>query len=642
MKNLLKMALVLMVCGTTQALAQVKSPNGALEMKVEQTGGQVFLRLLGQRSQELSQGKGQRSQEMGQDVLTTVRLGLTTSDDNWADGVKLLGVSKVKRYSDTYTNIHGKARKVACRWNEAVATLQDSNGKPLKVELRVYDDGVAFRYVLDEAEARRFVDEQTAWTMPQGARRWLQQFVTSYEGDFPLQQGAEKQGAWNYPALFEADGTFVLLTEANLSHMYCATHLDNGAEANTYKVSFPFAWEGCGQGEVCPVWDGAWKSPWRVAIVGELKDVVASTLVDNVSDAPAKAKHDWVKPGRAAWVYWAYNHGTKDFQICKQYVDLAVEMGWEYVLFDWEWDAMTNGGKLEDAVAYARSKGVMPWMWYNSGGTHTGVRATPLDRMLTHENRMEEFAWLKRLGVVGVKVDFFESDKQDIINYYLGILEDAETMEMMVNFHGCTVPRGWSRTYPHLMSQEAVYGAEQYNNSPYMTSNGARINCLLPYTRNVVGPMDYTPVAFTNSQHPHETSWVHELALSVAFESGVQHWADRPAGFLNLPAEAKAHMQEVPVVWDETRLLDGYPGEYVVMARRSGKTWYVAVLNGTKQPKEIKVKLDFLKGKYNMTMFVDGNQQEQMDIRQAGVVNGTWDASVACLPQGGALLVLKK
>ncbi|MDE5998554.1 MAG: glycoside hydrolase family 97 N-terminal domain-containing protein, partial [Bacteroidaceae bacterium] len=175
MKNLLKMALVLMVCGTTQALAQVKSPNGALEMKVEQTGGQVFLRLLGQRSQALSQG-------MGQDALTTVRLGLTTSDDNWADGVTLLGVSKAKRHSETYTNIHGKARKVACRWNEAVATLQDGNGKPLKVELRVYDDGVAFRYVLDEAAERRFVDEQTAWTMPRGARRWLQQFVTSYEG----------------------------------------------------------------------------------------------------------------------------------------------------------------------------------------------------------------------------------------------------------------------------------------------------------------------------------------------------------------------------------------------------------------------------------------------------------------------------
>ena len=626
MKTMKWWALVLMVYGTTQALAQVKSPNGALEMKVEQMDGQVILQVQGASGH----------------VLTKARLGLTTSEDNWADGVTLLDVSKAKKHSENYTNIHGKARKVASQWNEAVATLQNGNGNPLKVELRVYNDGVAFRYVLEGADVHRFTDEQTAWTMPQGARRWLQKFVTSYEGDFPLQQGAEKQGAWNYPALFEDDGTFVLLTEANLSHMYCATHLDNGAEANTYKVSFPFAWEGCGQGEVCPVWGGSWKSPWRVAIIGELKDVVASTLVDNVSDAPAKAKRDWVKPGRAAWVYWAYNHGTRDFQICKQYVDLAVEMGWEYVLFDWEWDAMTNGGKLEDAVAYARSKGVMPWMWYNSGGTHTGVRATPLDRMLTHENRVEEFTWLKRIGVVGVKVDFFESDKQDIINYYLGILEDAEKMGMMVNFHGCTVPRGWSRTYPHLMSQEAVYGAEQYNNSPYMTSNGARINCLLPYTRNVVGPMDYTPVAFTNSQHPHETSWVHELALSVAFESGVQHWADRPSGFLNLPDAAKQHMKEVPVVWDETRLLGGYPGESVVMARRSGKTWYVAVLNGTKQAKEIQVNLDFLKGKYHMTQFADGAEQAQMNI-STQVVNAKGTKLTAkCRPQGGALLVLKK
>ncbi|MDE7085996.1 MAG: glycoside hydrolase family 97 protein [Prevotella sp.] len=619
----------LIVCYALVAMAdsrQVLSPDGRLALTVS-----------------VEQGIATYSVAYdGRQLLLPSRLGLTTSDDNWASGVTLQGLSKVRQRSDSYTNIHGKARKVTCRWNEAVATLQGSNGKPLKVELRVYNDGVAFRYVLDEAAARRFTDEQTAWTMPEGARRWLQKFVTSYEGDFPMQQGAAQQGAWNYPALFETDGKFVLLTEANLSPMYCATHLDNGAEPNTYKVSYPFEWEGRGQGDVCPVWDGAWKSPWRIAIVGQLADVVASTLVDNVSDAPARGRRDWVKPGRAAWVYWAYNHGTKDFQICKQYVDLAVEMGWEYVLFDWEWDAMTNGGKLEDAVAYARSKGVMPWLWYNSGGEHTYVRATPLDRMLTHENRMEEFAWLKRIGIVGVKVDFFESDKQNIINYYLGILEDAEKMQMMVNFHGCTVPRGWSRTYPHLMSQEAVYGAEQYNNAPYMTSNGARINCLLPYTRNVVGPMDYTPVAFTNSQHPHETSWVHELALSVAFESGVQHWADRPAGFLNLPAEAKAHMQEVPVVWDETRLLDGYPGEYVVMARRSGKTWYVAVLNGTKQPIDIAVRLPLPKGKYRVTTFTDGKQQEQMDIRQTTIDNGTLATSVKCLPQGGALLVLKK
>ena len=389
---------------------------------------------------------------------------------------------------------------------------------------------------------------------------------------------------------------------------------------------------------------------WRVAIIGSLGDVVESTLVDDVSDAPSiPLTAEWIKPGRAAWIYWAYNHGTKDYKTCCEYVDLAKQMGWEYVLFDWEWDAMTNGGRLEDAVAYALSKGIKPWMWYNSGGDHTYVRATPLDRMLTHKNRDEEFTWLKKLGVVGVKVDFFESDKQKMMNYYLDILDDAAKHEMMVNFHGCTLPRGWSRTYPHLMSQEDVYGAEQYNNSPYMTSNGSRINCLLPYTRNVVGPMDYTPVAFTNSQHPHRTSFAHELALSVAFESGVQHWADRPAGFTSLVAEAQQHMKEVPVVWDETRFVTGYPGESFVVARRSGKIWYVAGIcaekktaNGEVHPVTFNIPLDFLGGgAYKMTSFTDGDKQEKIVVNH-DVVKKSKTLTIPCLSEGGFLLKLQK
>ncbi len=244
--------------------------------------------------------------------------------------------------------------------------------------------------------------------------------------------------------------------------------------------------------------------------------------------------------------------------------------------------------------------------------------------------------------MAGVKVDFFESDKQQMIGYYLDILEDAADFEMMVNFHGCTLPRGWSRTYPHLMSQEAVYGAEQYNNAPYMTANGARINCLLPYTRNVVGPMDYTPVTFTDSQHPHRTSFAHELALSVAFESGVQHWADRPEGFLTLPEEARRHMAQVPVVWDETRLLSGYPGESFVVARRSGERWYVAGLNGEDEAREMLIVPDFLpEGRFDVTVFADGATPKEIAVthRNVGARNLL---RMHCLPRGGFLLSFVK
>lgn len=573
--------------------------------------------------------------------LMRVQLGLTTKDEDFTDGLEMTSVSATKTLREKYTSIHGKQKKVNAQYAQRVLSFLNAKHTPMQVEVRLYDDGLAFRYLLpNKAKARlEFTDEKTTYCMPAECHRWIQKFVTCYEGDFPYQDKSGATGAWNYPALFEQDGTFILLTEANATRQYCTTHLDNSADADQYKVSFPYPFEGNGQGEVNPVWNDAWASPWRIAIAGELKDIVQSTLVENVSDATKMTNLDWVKPGRAAWVYWAYNHGTKDYQICKEYVDLAAEMGWEYVLFDWEWDCMTNGGKLEDAVAYARSKGVKPWMWYNSGGSHTGVRATPLDRMLTHENRAKEFMWLKSLGVVGVKVDFFESDKQQMVNYYLDILEDAAQYGMMVNFHGCTLPRGWSRTYPHLMSQEAVYGAEQYNNAPYMTDNGARINCLLPYTRNVVGPMDYTPVALTHSQHPHKTSFAHELALSVAFESGVQHWADRPEGFLQLPEEAKRHMQQVPVAWDETRFVSGYPGELFVVARRSGSVWYVAGLNGKNEPTDIRFTPDFLKkGIHEMTVYADGADGTMFAISHRKV-RAEGQLSFTCLPQGGFLLV---
>ena len=661
MKRLSFLLLALLPLLAVAAPKRLTSPDGRLSAHVEQASDGTFLVLGDCKSSHTE--------------LTRVLLGLTTSTEDFSGALTVAAQSKAKKLTTQYTNIHGKQREVKKSYRQMTVTLVRSDKgeaisdklatqeslSQLDVEVRLYNDGMAFRYLLDgdnksPQTERTFTNELTAYTIPQGSHRWLQKYVTSYEGDFPYQAEAGQKGAWGYPALFEnPDGSFMLITEANATRMYCTTHLDNSADANQYKVSFPFQWEGREQGSVTPSWKGSWASPWRVVIAGELKDIVESTLIDDVSDPPISCRAggddrapSWIQPGRAAWVYWAYNHGTKDYKTCCAYVDLAAEMGWEYVLFDWEWDAMTNGGKLEDAVAYALSKGVKPWIWYNSGGNHTWVRATPLDRMLTHENRVKEFTWLKSIGIVGVKVDFFESDKQNMVNYYLDILEDAAKFQMMVNFHGCTIPRGWSHTYPHLMSQEAVYGAEQYNNAPYMTDNGARINCILPYTRNVVGPMDYTPVAFTNSQHPHRTTYTHELALSVAFESGVQHWADRPEGFRQLPDEAREHMKQVPVAWDETRFLQGYPGESFVVARRSGTTWYVAGLNGTNEARDITVDLTQLSNsKSSMTLFTDGKEASDIAIShsQTGPASSALPASLGsltlhCLPMGGFLLVI--
>jgi hypothetical protein len=206
---------------------------------------------------------------------------------------------------------------------------------------------------------------------------------------------------------------------------------------------------------------------------------------------------------------------------------------------------MSNGGNIIDVVNYARSKGIKPLLWFNSGTSW--LSPTPVDCLLTHTKRVKEFKWLNKIGVYGIKVDFFAGDQQDMMQYYIGILKDAAQYHLMVNFHGCTVPTGWSRTYPNLMTMEAVYGAEWYNNAPVLTNKAAVHNTTLPFIRNVVGPMDYTPVTFSNSQHPHITTYGHELALSVVFESGIQHFADRPSAYESLPPKPKEFLEHVPV-----------------------------------------------------------------------------------------------
>ena len=257
-------------------------------------------------------------------------------------------------------------------------------------------------------------------------------------------------------------------------------------------------------------------------------------------------------------------------------------MGWPYTLIDWEWDEMANGGNIEDALAYAREKGVKANLWYNSGTSWIGPGAPgPQDRLRTKEAREQEMTRLEQMGVTGIKVDFFLPDGHEMVDYYLDILEDAARHHLLVDFHGCTIPRGWSRTWPNLMSMESVYGAEWYNNNRRMTNAAASHNATLPFTRNVIGPMDYTPCTFTDSQNPHITTDCHELALPILFESGLQHMADRPEAYLCLPEEIRSLLSGLPSAWDDTRLLAGYPGESAVIARRSGDTWYIAGINGT-------------------------------------------------------------
>ena len=598
----------------TSSAQGVTSPNGKLSAQAE--------------------GKTLTISYEGKKALQMEELPFANSDFSFVRNVK-----------EDYRMLTGKRLVCSNEGNEYIAAL----GEGVKMVLRLYNDGIAFRYEYPEAWTG---SDPTVYRIPEGTRRWMQQWTDSYEGYFPLSttykvepvpsfSGISKSeegynNRWGYPALLEPqDGLFVLLSEANIEHGQSASCLYNDKEL--YKVVPADLTKG-----TVPI---VRNTPWRVAIIGSLGDVVESTLITDVSNPCQIADTSWIQPGVVSWVYWAYNHGSNDYSIIKKYVDMAATLHLPYVLIDAEWDQMdqlaSNEGKtIEDAIAYAKEKGVKPMIWYNSSVGWVDGAPTPKYRLNKSEDREKEFAWCEKLGVAGVKIDFFSGDNQMNMDYCLDLLESAARHHLLVNFHGATIPRGWQRTWPNLMSTEGVYGAEWYNNVPTFTAKAAAHNATLPFTRNVIGPMDYTPCAFSDSQHPHITTHAHELALTVLFESGLQHLADKPESYLAQPQEVQDFFSHLPAVWDETRFVSGYPGESVVLARRSGDTWYIAGINGTDEPKALPLLSRRGQGwsdQPHITAFLDAGDRAWKILPKVSEL----PEKVVCRPRGGFVYIVK-
>ncbi len=629
-RTLLMLSAVALV-SCSQAANNTVSPNGEISVKVyvsDSPGNE-----LGQAFFDVNY--------QGSSLLSKTRIGLCTRQQRFTDSLRLVSVSSPQPIRETYDIISGKRSHCANEGTERVYRLENKDKQVLQVTFQVYDDGVAFRYAIDAtgADPEYITDEYTVYSIPEGTRRWMQSYAVDYEGFFPLATDGQstdrkKSQVWGYPALVEPqDSLFVLITEAGIRRGHSGSRLTNDANPDKYQIRTT---------DEKLAFSGSWTSPWRVLMVGSLADIVESTLVTDVSEPCTLTDTSWIVPGPAAWIYWAHNHGSRDYQIVKEYIDLAARMGWPYNLIDWEWDVMGNGGTMQDAMKYAQEKGVKTFLWYNSGTSWNGPGAPgPLDRLNTKEKRDKEFAWLREMGISGIKVDFFAADGADIMNYYMDILEDAARYQVMINFHGATIPRGWQRTYPNMMTVEGVYGAEWYNNRPILTDRAAAHNATLPFTRNVVGPMDYTPGTFSDSQHPHITSHGHELALPVVFESALQHMPDRPATYDSLPAEVRQFLSTLPTAWDETKLLSGYPGVEVVIARRKGEVWYIGGLNGTDKSKVLNFTPASLSGiGQTMTLFKDGADNRSFAIEQ-NVPLADGKMSIECLPRGGFVAIIR-
>ena len=581
-------------------------------------------------------------------------LGIVRDDQRFVEDLTFQGASAVTTIDERYTMPHGKRRQCRSYARQQSLRFANKQGTPLEIVVRAANDGVAFRYRFPAADqARRTITEElTGFQLQAADRAWMtpnqeaSQYTPSYEADYlPVAAGtaSPNEAGWAFPALFQtADGgRWLLVTEAAVDESYCGCRLRQSAPEALYQIRFPDPDEGHGQGVVEPSSSSPWSTPWRVVLVADtLAGIVESTFVNDLNPPSRVADASWIRPGRVAWSWWSDHDSPRNYEAMRQFVDLAAEMGWEYFLVDANWTLM-DGGNVRQLADYAKQKGVGLFLWYNSGGAHNIVTEKPRGCMTSTEVRTFELELLQQWGIVGVKIDFFQSDKQDIIGLYHGILRDTAEHRIMTNFHGCTVPRGWERTWPHLMTMEAVRGEECYTFAEDYPAKAPAYNATIAFTRNVVGPMDYTPCAFSDDKYPHLTTNAHELALMVVFESGLVHLADRVSAYRNVPAEVQTFLRDVPAAWDDIHFIDGAPGEFVVLARRQGTDWYVGAINGGSEPRPVQVPLAFLDEKtYNALLIGDGSDARSFDCKRQRV-GSTDTLAIPMRPYGGAAIQLK-
>jgi alpha-glucosidase len=645
-------ALLALPAGAGAEAWSVSSPNGDLTLTV---------RLAPDGSPEYQVALGSKT-VVGWSALGVTRSWVDQTVDSSAQVIVDLSkaltlvTAEETRVEDEYTLLVGKRRENETEANQLSLTFRNEKDARLRLDLRAYDEGVAFRYALlgESTLYHWLVSEETEFNLGTKGTHWGQPYDVAstytpayeppYVNGMPLGTATDpKLGTgWGFPSLFDVDGTWVFLHEAGLNETHQGSHLEPQAPGGVYRIAFPLEDSGMRQGRAFPAAPLPWNLPWRFILVSEdLGDIAESNMVFHLAEPSRIEDTSWIMPGVASWS-WLSDHGSsRSLQSLKVFVDFAAEMGWPYSLVDANWNLISDDS-MEQLVAHAEEKGVGLLFWYNSGGGNNFVTEEPRNRMHERKRRRQEFARLQKLGVKGVKVDFFHSDKQFMIQRYLGILEDAAEHEIMVDFHGCTIPRGWERTWPNLMSMEAVRGAETYTfgSTPDYGKLAPWQNTLLPVTRNVIGSMDFTPVVYSKQLIERRTTNAHETALAVLFESGIQHIGEGVETLRTLPEDYLEFFRDLESVWDETRFVTGYPGRDMVLARRHGEKWYVAGINGEDEAKTLSLDLSFLgRNTIEGLLLHDGEEPRGFASKRVRL-DGKKPVEMELKPRGGFTLVL--
>lgn len=624
----------------------VTSPDEQLTVKLSLEDGRLYYQVLLQGKQMLEQS----------------RLGLRGVQMDLSSGLQLTGKT-LRSIDETYNEPKIKKSTVHYMANELSCKFQNANKNQLELIFRVSNNDIAFRYKVPQTgENANFIieDELSGYKFPVGTTTFLTPQATpmigwmktkpSYEeeyiADAPMGTPSKYGVGYTFPALFHVgEKGWVLLSETGVNGLYCGSKLSEGSKDGYYKIAFPESGENNGMGRANPTIPLPGYTPWRTITVGNnLKPIVETTIPFDVVE-PQYAASKAYTFGRSTWSWLMWQDNSVNFDDQKKFIDLASALGYEFTLIDGLWDKQIGRDKIEQLIAYAKQKNVGVALWYNSNGFWNDAPQGPKNRMNTAVARREEMAWMQKMGVKGIKVDFFGGDKQETIKLYEDILSDANLYGITVIFHGCTLPRGWERMYPNFVGSEAVLASENLIFTQQANDNEAFNASLHPFIRNAVGAMDFGPVLL-NKRHnkgndggtTRKTTETFQLATSVLFQSPVQNFGIAPNNLQEMSAPVIDFMKNVPTTWDETLFIDGYPGKYCVLARRNKDTWYITAINAEKSEKNLTVSLPMLVGK-QVVVYADRDdrqlQEEKLTIGQKKQIK------LKLLPDGGAVLIGK-
>ena len=556
-------------------------------------------------------------------------LGMIANIGDFSSGMSLEKNVSTNKIDETYELASIKKSKVHYVANEAVFSFTQQGKTIYDVIFRISNNDVAFKYkmypqgetlscvVKQEVTGFVFPDGTTTFLCPQskpmgGFARTSPSYETSYTADDVAGKNGWGEG-YTFPCLFRnGDNGWVLVSETGVNGGYCASRL-LGHKEGMYTIGFPQEGEANGNGTVSPGIALPGETPWRTITVGKtLAPIVETTVPFDVVKPlyPAKGEYTY---GRGSWSWIIGMDGSTNYKEQLRYIDFSAAMGYQSVLVDALWDKQIGRDKIEELAKYGKDKGVALYLWYNSNGYWNDAPQTPRGIMDNAIARRKEMKWMQSIGIRGIKVDFFGGDKQMTMQLYEDILSDANEYGLLVIFHGCTLPRGWERMYPNFASSEAVLASENLHFSQGSCDNEAFNATLHPFIRNTVGSMDFGGSALNKYYNADNaprgsrrvTSDVYALATAVLFQSPVQHFALAPNNLTDSPSWAIDFMKEVPTTWDEVRFIDGYPGKYVILARRHGDKWYIAGVNAQKETLKLKVNLPMFSNGEKVRLFSD-------------------------------------